>query len=450
MGRGRHPQPGSDTSAPAWAPPHGLAPGCSHSAWHGAGAQQGWGQQGDPKTPPRGGDFPLRSSLRPRRWPGSRGRIPGSRRLIPSGAGADLGARGCPVAGFGAGDAQLAGSGRHRGVLSPAVCAARAEVGRAAAGCPPSPLVGGTRREAQGHPGCSQPLGQWLRISTAKADPLILLPARQLPWRAPRSASCHPLPCLRPSSQPPARHFPIPAANPGGFPRESLSSPAFPFLPAGTAHPGLCCSQSCPSHPHLLPCRPVPPRCLFPGLGTVSPCRGVTPVLTAPTGEAVAAPSPPWGRIPRFSINPGDTGCAPRSGRARGTPDCSFCSLPAPAEPGWRVLEGYLRFGDLMALSISGASPGGDGSWSGEGAGGWAGSLHHFPGISADCRAPQLSWRSGEGSREGEDTWPRVTSVSPPVTPGLQSSAARPVLPAEDAARRGRQRSARPGGGAGA
>lgn len=44
------------------------------------------------------------------------------------------------------------------------------------------------------HPQCSQPLRQWLRISTAQACPLILLPAPQLPWRAPRSIFVTPWP----------------------------------------------------------------------------------------------------------------------------------------------------------------------------------------------------------------------------------------------------------------
>lgn len=177
---------------------------------------------------------------------------------------------GCPRAGF----------GRHRGFCpqSSAVSAARADV---------TPTLSGSSwmsfqptGGAQGHPRCSQPLGQWLRISTAKAYPLILLPAQQLPWRAPRSTSCHPLPRLRPSSQPSRSHscwnFPIPDGNPDGFPSATslgkLFQPSFPL--AGTVHIRLCFSQSSHRHPHLpdpgshlLPGRLVSPRCLFPGMG---------------------------------------------------------------------------------------------------------------------------------------------------------------------------------------
>lgn len=131
---------------------------------------------------------------------------------------------------------------------------------QAAAGCPSG------RWWSTGTPTVLQPLGRWLRISTAKAHPLILLPARQLPWRAPRSTSCHPLPCpalpetLLPALPLPFQlefphsswNFPIPAGNPDGFPSAAplgkLFQPAFPV--AGAVHIGPCLSQSCRSHPH--------------------------------------------------------------------------------------------------------------------------------------------------------------------------------------------------------
>lgn len=297
--------------------------------------------------------FPLEELTGLSETPGSQGRIPGSRRLIPIRAGAHLGAQGCPVGGSDAGDALrvglrqdmpscwgLGGTGGFCPPNQRCLCCQDRCWDPSSSWLPLQP-AGGMRTEAQGHPRCSRPLRQWLRISTARAYPLILLPARQLPWREPRSTSCRPLPCLRPSSQPSLSQFPHSRWKSCWFPQHGVSGKASPAWLSSSSRLGQFTSAcASPKPAKAIPSSLIPdPTSLIPPPGCPLPAF---PQGWGPWPPVAPVPAP-WGgsgssqpavlqnsRI--FHKSRSSTACAHPSGRPGGSQAAapgSFCSLPA-------------------------------------------------------------------------------------------------------------------------